>query len=731
MDLIYILKVLYRKIWIIIIIPLIAGVSAYFFTKNIEKKYKSVAQLATGFTTNNRVQLTKENFDYMESRSNFENLVEMMKSDLIGSMVTYSLLLHDLEEEPFRAIEIMNEEDQPDSIKSTLARNIESFKLLSSYNEFENSIIWKLDKKKYAFNKWIKDGDLTINRIKDTDFVKVEFISENPFLSAFVVNKLCEEYIRYNAQIKNAVTEESLVFFANEVEKKKKQLDDITKQLNDFKNSSQVFNYNKESDSKLAQLTDYEIKYQEEENKLSGLKISLKSVDSKIATLLAGGEQSSNSKLIEIREKINELNKIYTEGGSTDKDLETLIGDLRNQLQLEMKKLDAASSKPDKKPKSLSDLKIEKEDLELEIAIANSNLESIKGKVNALKGNVSTIGSKEYTITSLERERENAFKDYTNYVDKLNEAKSKSLLNGNSKLMITGQPNPKPEPSKRLILIAISGIGSFFMCIGFIVMMEFFDYRLKTPDKFERITKIKLLGYLSYLSAKGADFFYKVGKDKEGKEAEHMINLLRKIRFNIENSRSQVILISSPNKGDGKSFFIKSLAQSLSLLGKRVLLMDTNFRNNSLSQLIVGNRMLQKQSEYKLLNDANINVDATTDDNETSRNIIFPTSDKNVDIIASRRGLESPSEMFAGKSFTALVDSLRVKYDYVLMEGPSLNDYSDTKELTQFADGIISVFSAQSTLMLQDKESIRYLKSLNGKFLGGILNFVREEEVKL
>ena len=91
MDLIYLFKVLYRKIWIILTVPLIAGVAAYVFTRDIEKKYKSTAQLSTGFTTNNRIQITKENFDYWESKANFENLVEMMKSDLIGSMVSYNL----------------------------------------------------------------------------------------------------------------------------------------------------------------------------------------------------------------------------------------------------------------------------------------------------------------------------------------------------------------------------------------------------------------------------------------------------------------------------------------------------------------------------------------------------------------------------------------------------------------------------------------------------------------
>lgn len=732
MDFIYILKVLYRKIWIIAIVPLIAGISAYYFTKNIEKKYKSTAHLATGFTTKNRLQIAKENLDYWESKSNFENLVELMKSDLVGSMVVYRLLVNDLSEAtPFSENEFDLKTGKIDSIKSRLIQHIDSFKLLSSYDQFENEIIDILNKKYYNSALWIKDGNLIISRIRDTDFVKVEFTSKNPFLSAFVVNKLCEEYIRYNSQIDNAVAEESLSFLANEVEKKKYDLDEKTKALNDLKNSSQVFNYDIVSNSNLAQLTDYEIKLQEEENKLNGLLLSLKSIDTKIASFSNDGEILDNTKVIELRNKINEVSKLYVDGGSKDSDLSELLGQLRSQLQIEMRKLDSGSSQVDKKPKSLSELKSEKDDTELQIAISNSNLASIRGKINSLKGTVSTIGSKEYTISSLERERENAFKDYSNYIEKLNEAKSKSLLNSNGiKLMIMGQPNPKPEPSKRLVYIALAFVASFCMCIGTVILLEFFDNRLKTPDKFERITKVKLIGYMNSLSVKNKDFSYHLdSNNKDGKEVEQMINLLRKIRFNIENSGAQVLLVSSSNKGDGKSFFVMSLAQSLSLLGKRSLIIDTNFRNNSLSQLIIGKKMLQRPSGFKLLNDPKIDVDASVNnDDEYSMNIIFPTSDKNVDIIGSRKGFESPSEMFAGRNFISLINSMRVKYDYILMEGPSLNDYSDTKELTQFADAVVGVFSSRNAITQKDKESIKYLKSLNGKFIGAILNFVQEKE---
>lgn len=726
MDIIYLLKVLYRKIWIILAVPVIAGISAYIFTRDIPKKYKSAAQVATGFTTNTKVQITKENFDYWESKTNFENMVETMKSELIGSMVTYNLLLHDLTDPtPFRKQEPINNRD---SVVSKLRHNIETFELLSSYDPFENEILHILDAKGYTVTDWLKTNDLAIARIKDTDFIRVEFLSENPFLSAFVVNNLCEEYIRYNNDIRNAYTEESLQFFSSQVEKKRQELDNKTMDLNSYKASNQVYNYDRESSSKMAQLTEYEIQLHDEENKVNGLAISLKNIRTKIANYDKSAPVSNNSKVLELRNKINELNRSYINGGSTDKELLNTINDFRDQLQVELAKLDESpvTNTGGSAPKTLEELTSEKDLLELEYEITNSNLASIRDKVNSLKSNISRIGSKESTIASLERDRDNAQKDYSTAVEKYNEAKSKSLVNGSGvKLMIKGQPNSDPESSKTLFIIALAVVGCGSLCVGTIVLIEYFDNRIKTPVKFESFSKIKLIGYINQVDEKKLVYGYQFKSKAEQLEVEAVKHSMRKIRFNIESTDKRVILVSSTKAGNGKTFLIMSLARTLSLLNKKVLIIDTNFKNNSLTKMLVAKPLLQKSNEQLLLKGR----EEAEPEKEYSKQMISHTNDKNVDIIGSSEGFESPSEIFAGRDFLGMLSTLRTKYDYIFLEGASLNEYSDTRELIQYTEGVIAVFSAKDTIKQSDRESIKYLKSLNGRFMGAVLNNVDQKDV--
>jgi Mrp family chromosome partitioning ATPase len=79
----------------------------------------------------------------------------------------------------------------------------------------------------------------------------------------------------------------------------------------------------------------------------------------------------------------------------------------------------------------------------------------------------------------------------------------------------------------------------------------------------------------------------------------------------------------------------------------------------------------------------------------------------------------------AGRDFKEMIHNLSLQYDYVLMEGPALNDYSDSKELIAYADKVIPVFRADTSLSQMDRESINYLKSINGRLMGTVLNNVQ------
>jgi Mrp family chromosome partitioning ATPase len=123
------------------------------------------------------------------------------------------------------------------------------------------------------------------------------------------------------------------------------------------------------------------------------------------------------------------------------------------------------------------------------------------------------------------------------------------------------------------------------------------------------------------------------------------------------------------------------------------------------------------------------------DDSDTDGNtydLINPTRFKNIFIVGNAGGgAESPAEILSGRDFNNLIAVLVESFDYILLEGAALNDFSDTKELVQYADKVYAVFSAESAIKQLDKESILYFKSLGKKFGGAVLNRIDTKDLKL
>jgi uncharacterized protein involved in exopolysaccharide biosynthesis len=314
MELLVIFRVLLKRWWLILGIPIIAaGITFVFASKSI-KMFKSEAQLATGFTTGQQIVLKEERFNNRESVLKFQNLIESIQSEILVSMVSYRLMLHDLEEKPFRPWRFEEPHNISDErIKEILDQKLESFELLTSYDKEEEELLKIIKNLNYgAF--WIQEN-LNVKRIRDTDFVSVAVVTENPVLSAYIANTLTDEYIRYNRSLNEYRSSGAVDFFEKIMNEKKALLDQKRQELRIFKQQNQVTDYEVESQSTIAQIFQYELQRQDEMNNIQALRFEIKKLNDQL-NVSGDGDNSVrinevNSKIIELRKKINELNKLF------------------------------------------------------------------------------------------------------------------------------------------------------------------------------------------------------------------------------------------------------------------------------------------------------------------------------------------------------------------------------------------------------------------------------------
>ncbi len=736
MDFLEILKSVLRRWWVIALVTVISTATAVFLTQFLKDSYKSTAQLATGFTTKNSLSFMETSMSFRDVETNFNNLIHQFRSPQTLYLLAYRLILHDLEEKPFHQPE---ESPFKSSIDKTLAIDqfkdkLDSMKTLSAYNQDDRYLDSLLHIYGYDVDK-IRES-LKIWRIGDTDYISIEYYSDSPLLSAFAVNTLIREFLRYYRYTLYQQSKENIAFYNKLVVEMKNRLDDLQTQYNYIKKQNQIIDFSTASESKLGHLTSLEANKEELESRVNALKLSLRDLDSRISSLSSKSSQNiENTRLLRLKNLITKLNEQYINSGMSDKNLLDSINSLRKEYAYEITRIQNTQlSGVDLE--MLKQLQNKRFDLETELKIAQSNLARINKRLNEAKFNVSSLAGKESKIRALEDEIELTRQEYLSLKDKLNDIKNQALVMGNNLRQTQfGQPAVEPEPSKKIMLVILGFLAGFFVSTFALIGLELFDLSLKDPDKFQNMVQLPLLGILTKVSLKNYDFpliFSNV--NSKNQQYEYFRQSLRKIRFEIDKKGHKIILVNSTENKEGKTFFILALAFSFNLINKKILIIDTNFKNNTLTKLY-----LQKQKvkisenkelpqKIKLLNMSNEKGDQNQP--ETFDQFIMKTDRKGIDLIGSYPGLNSPYEIFSNKRFDLFISEFAKYYDYILLEGPSLNNYSDAKELIEYCDGLIGVFSAEKVLNKIDKESINYYKSLDGKYIGSILNNVEMTNLK-
>lgn len=122
MELSTIFRILFARKWILVIIPLVAAILAYFFSLNTQKKYRSSTILSTGFTTNEGIQITEERVDLWAAGVKFDNMIQKMGSEQVMALLSYQLMIHDLTDaKPFRTLSKSGRKDieiEPSQVSS-------------------------------------------------------------------------------------------------------------------------------------------------------------------------------------------------------------------------------------------------------------------------------------------------------------------------------------------------------------------------------------------------------------------------------------------------------------------------------------------------------------------------------------------------------------------------------------------------------------------------------------
>jgi len=190
----------------------------------------------------------------------------------------------------------------------------------------------------------------------------------------------------------------------------------------------------------------------------------------------------------------------------------------------------------------------------------------------------------------------------------------------------------------------------------------------------------------------------------------------RRVRTNLKLSapaaNSRTILITSGGAKDGKTAVAVNLATTLVADGKKVLLIDANFRRPSFQTIFAAQSSLtpgQAGLSNLLTGQSNL------------QDVIRPGGMERLEIIESGPMPANPAEALGSETMQRLIKQQRDSFDYVIVDGPPVLLASEAKILARCVDGAILVFNAAATRRGAAARTISELRQVNAEILGCVL----------
>ena len=738
MDFGYLLRILARRKWLIAGAMLTAAVATFLLIGLRPEKYKASVILATGIV--NYKGINSDNSDAFvqqyQVQNAFSNLIEFVLSRSSMKILTIHMLKHDLsaganqQEQPYRKanpkLSQFSQEEQNQLIAELAKINLDSINDPSFSQQFD----YLLDKiaRAYGYDHDALRRSIDVKRKGETDYLSIEVVTENPQLSQVMANTFAGRFLAYYHNISVREKRKNVETYSKLAADKKFIVDSINNVRFEYLKAKGLPVLGKQSEELVGQITKLEIERQRADSRKKAAAGSVERIkkyednrESRDAREVQARVEEKNN-TIDQMERVRELTQRSLETKGKDADVEAELAEAKTELNNAVRSSARVQGKlrTDESKRTREDLYKERVSTDLDRIDAEENYDRLNNEIWKLKGQLGNMVVNDEISSRIEKDEERALAEFNKVNDELINAKL-NLENAENPLSVVenAQLPEWPEPNRQTLISVFAAIVVGTLTIIALFVLAYLDKSLQSPDLFKRYTnQLPLLGSISAVPVKGLDFEELFAGKNAARQVTTFREGLRRLRSALLQTSDRIYLFVSLKGMEGKTFTMHALAHSLAANHKKVLMLDTNFKT-PLSEKYTDTPTPNSALLNKLIRDHGFsNVFLMKNASEDLK------QERRVDIIGNVGIHKSPAEILDEKKFRQLLTALGEHYDYIFMEAASLTQYSDAYELVPFADKVIAVFNAKSSIGHADAETLDNLRDLREKFAGAILTEV-------
>jgi len=643
----------------------------YLFSLNLDKKYKSSAKIVIEPDEKNIVNI--QEYSNFNNSNRINNQIAIFKSDQV-----LEYIIQDKE-------------------------NSKKFEMF--FAEKDQNLVQKLFNKKKTFNikslKSILSSSIQISNIRNSDILVLSFVSTNPRVAKLALERIINSYQRYEIDSKIQITNYANEKISERLQILVKEMDIAQKKLSKYKEENGLVDTGNVKQLKINEIQsiskriiEAKQKFQNQQNDLLSIKVAEGDVDALLAI-----------KDLNSRKDIGNIKDLLSSNESNIQSLSLIYTDQHPKI------IQAINQKKNLKKQLKKILNTNIEQKAFELSNLNSFIKLSEREMDKVTSELRDIEEKESGMLKFTRELESSKNLYQSFLQRVKETNEAQNLQV-SKVKILESPNlPSshfyPNPKKNAFLASIISSFGLFALLFF---KEMNSSALRNTEAIESLDILQL-GVLPRVekTKENLDIIQMFSSDNES----HFAESIRSSRAIIESkfNKNSSFLITSSNPSEGKTTFAFNLALSFEKSNK-VLFIEGDLRRPT-----VLNRFVGIQSKKFGLGEI---ISGRSELNE----VIHEIPGTKLNIITSGEVKIDMSDVVSKDQLKKFFDTLKIEYDYIIIDSPPVQPVSDTLILAQAVDNNFFIIRADETTTGSLMSSIKKIKSVGAKIDGIVLNDV-------
>ena len=507
----------------------------------------------------------------------------------------------------------------------------------------------------------------SVTPIRRSYVINISFTSESARKAAIISNSLADHYIVDQLEAKFEATRRATAWLNERLADLRKKVRNSEKAVELFRSKKGLVR-GKDSSITTQQLSELNTQLilaksdrAEAEARLRQAKELLNSKDG-----VQSASEVLSSQLIQrlkeeeakVLRKTSELMTRYGERHPKIINIRAELRDLRQKLRLEVSRI--AKS------------------LENEVAVVRARERSLQKNLKKLETKTTGQGRSEIQLRALEREAAANRLLFESFLNRFKETSQQDDLQRADARVISKAEVPVEAsfPKKRLI-IAIALVGSAFLGVLLVFVLERLDNGFRTAEQIEKLTGVPSLGMVP--SAQGMANKKQVDRYVVYKPTSSISESIRSIRTSIMlsdvDSPPKVIAVTSTVPSEGKTMLALNLARIAAVSGQRVLFIDADLRRPRMHKSL---GISNERSLIEVLN-------GETPLNEACR----IEKDTGMVVLPGKVVHANPLDILNSNAMRKFIADVRVRFDQVIIDTPPVLAVSDIKVIGQYSDKII------------------------------------------